>query len=300
MAKKMNSARKKDLLFYCLLLAWPVLQFCVFYIGVNFNTVLMAFQSYDALTNTTTFVWFDNFKQFFFNLANDVMYLDAIKNSFIMWFVGLFISMPVGLLFSYYIYKAKPLGGFYHVILFLPAVISVMVLSITYQFFVDVYVPGVINKLFGTKMMGLISNLDTRFFAVVLYGVWFGFGSSTLMYLGAMKNISGSVIEAAMIDGATPMQEFILVVLPQIFSTFSVFIVTGIAGFFVNQGALFEFFATSASNKVYTFGYWFFVQTYISSEQHNYLAAIGLILTLVIAPVCAGLRKAFTKIDPMY
>ena len=39
---------KGDLLFYGLLLALPLAQILVFYFGVNFQSILMAFQRYDA------------------------------------------------------------------------------------------------------------------------------------------------------------------------------------------------------------------------------------------------------------
>ena len=33
-----------DLIFYCVFMAWPVLQFLVYYVGVNINSILMSFQ----------------------------------------------------------------------------------------------------------------------------------------------------------------------------------------------------------------------------------------------------------------
>ena len=297
--KNKSIQKKKDLLFYILLLAWPITQFCVFYIGVNFNSILMAFQNYDMTTGKSTFVWFANFRELFYNLANDPLYITAIKNSFKLWGVGLLVSMPIGLLFSYYIYKKRPLGAFFHVILFIPSIISSMVLALMYQYFTDLYLPNIINKIFDAQMQGMFTNLDTVFYAVILYGVWFGFGTSTLLYLGAMKGISESVVEAAKIDGANVWQEFFYVILPQIFSTISVFLVMGIAGIFVNQAALFEFFGPNVENRNYTVGYFLFVRAYTSESMYNYLSAMGLTITVIVAPLCIGLRKLFQKIDPM-
>ena len=299
MMKNKSIQKKKDLLFYILLLAWPITQFCVFYIGVNFNSILMAFQNYDMTTGKSTFVWFANFRELFYNLANDPLYITAIENSFKLWGVGLLVSMPIGLLFSYYIYKKRPLGAFFHVILFIPSIISSMVLALMYQYFTDLYLPNIINKIFDAQMQGMFTNLDTVFYAVILYGVWFGFGTSTLLYLGAMKGISESVVEAAKIDGANVWQEFFYVILPQIFSTISVFLVMGIAGIFVNQAALFEFFGPNVENRNYTMGYFLFVRAYTSESMYNYLSAMGLTITVIVAPLCIGLRKLFQKIDPM-
>ena len=299
MMKNKSIQKKKDLLFYILLLAWPITQFCVFYIGVNFNSILMAFQNYDMTTGKSTFVWFANFRELFYNLANDPLYITAIKNSFKLWGVGLLVSMPIGLLFSYYIYKKRPLGAFFHVILFIPSIISSMGLALMYQYCTDLYLRKIISKIFDAQMQGMLTNLDTVFYAVILYGVWVGFGTSTLLYLGAMKGISESVVEAAKIDGANVWQEFFYVILPQIFSTISVFLVMGIAGIFVNQAALFEFFGPNVENRNYTMGYFLFVRAYTSESMYNYLSAMGLTITVIVAPICIGLRKLFQKIDPM-
>ena len=298
MVKKMTKARWKDLLFYAIVLAWPITQFCVFYVGVNINSVLMAFQSTDAATNTTKFVWFENFERLFDNIQNDVLYIGALKNSLKFWAQSLFIAMPVGLLFSYYIYKKKPFGAFYQVILFMPSILAAMVLATMYQYFVDWYIPDIANKTFNTEFPRLFSTPENTFNMVLLYSLWFSFGTSSLMYLGAMNGISESVIEAGKIDGANSLQEFIFIILPQIFSTISVFIVVGIAGIFTVQGGLFEFFGEKAANEYHTIGYFMFAKA-LSADMHNYLAAMGIVVTIIIAPTCMILRKVFAKIDPM-
>ena len=52
--KKRTRTAKGDMLFYVLMMAWPILQFCVFYIAVKFNSILYSFQRYDKLSRTFT------------------------------------------------------------------------------------------------------------------------------------------------------------------------------------------------------------------------------------------------------
>ena len=56
-----KTAKRREMLFYILMIALPVLQFCIFYIGVNFNSILLAFQTYDREGNTFRFAGFENF-----------------------------------------------------------------------------------------------------------------------------------------------------------------------------------------------------------------------------------------------
>ena len=65
-----KKGNKGDLLFYSLLMIWPLLQFAVFYIYVNFNSFLMAFQipRYDG---SGAIDWgFQNFTMFWEELVN--------------------------------------------------------------------------------------------------------------------------------------------------------------------------------------------------------------------------------------
>ena len=59
--KQVNGRRRiNDLVFCLVLLIWPTLQFGVFYIGTNFNSVSLAFRSY---THGEGYSWvgFSNF-----------------------------------------------------------------------------------------------------------------------------------------------------------------------------------------------------------------------------------------------
>ena len=50
--KRVLRGKDKDLIFYTLMMLFPVAQFCVMYIGVNFNSILLAFKKIDTMSNT--------------------------------------------------------------------------------------------------------------------------------------------------------------------------------------------------------------------------------------------------------
>lgn len=294
-----NRKKRKDLIFYCCLLFLPILQFCVFYIGVNANSLLLAFKDYSD--GPAKFVGFDNFERLFYDFKNLPMFEYALQNSFTAYFAGLIFGMSIGLIFSYYIYKKMWGASFFKVVLFAPSIISSMITVILYSYFVNEYIPVVVKDLFDEKIYGLLTNKDTRFATVLFFNIWMGFGGSILMYQGAMHNISESVIEAAQIDGVGPIGEFIRIVLPQIFSTVSVFLLTGLAGIFTNQMQLFAFFGANNEPRFYTIGYYLYykVQTAMSYAEYPYLSALGLIITACTIPVVLFFRWLFNRIDPM-
>ena len=118
------------------------------------------------------------------------------------------------------------------------------------------------------------------------------------MYLGAMNSISESIVEAAQLDGITPLKEFVYVTLPMIYPTLVTFIVTGVAGIFTNQMNLFTFKGGILSYKDYTYGYYLFYNTSLGMEKYPAMASMGLIFTLIIAPITFLVRHLLEKYGP--
>ena len=111
-------------LFYGLMIALPILQFVIFYIVVNFNSVLLAFQSYSNFGGKEVRSWvgFANFAEIWDVLVNDPGHTIqvCIRNTMLFFLVDILIIMPLSLLFGYYIHKKALFAGFFKVVLFLP------------------------------------------------------------------------------------------------------------------------------------------------------------------------------------
>ena len=291
----------KDLLFYIVLIAFPLAQFIVFYIVVNFNSILLAFQTVDLTTGTVEWNVFGNFQAVFEDFFNQYALKKAVENSVLVFFVGFFITTPLSLLFSFYLFKRNLCYGFFRVMLFLPSIVSSVVMVLMYQFFVESAVPTIIYDLFQKYIPGLIENVDTRFVTIIFYNIFMGFGMSTILYNDAMNSIAPEIIESAQIDGAVGLREFWHIIMPSIWPTFGTFLTVGVAGIFTNQFCLYSFFSEYASPEVSTLGYWMYVKTLAaqgSRSEYSYLAAMGVILTLFTIPLVFVLRKLITKYGP--
>ena len=181
------------------------------------------------------------------------------------------------------------------VVLFAPSVICGMALIAIYTQFVEVVIPHIFTDL----EIGLLANPATKFKTVLFYCIWLGFGGSILLYVGAMNNISDSVIEACKLDGANTLQEIWYIVLPLIYPTFVTFIVVGVGGIFTNQMGLYSFFGEGATPDIQTFGYWFFVRTKAAgAKDYPELAAVGLLMTAIVAPVTLFVKWGMEKLGP--
>lgn len=296
---RFSQLSRKDLIFYILMAALPVTQFVLFYIGVNFNSVRLSFQVFDRTSGGYVFAGLSNFGEIINDFVLKSYMRDAAVNSLVAYAVSLVISIPLALAFSYYIFKKSAGYKLFKIFLFLPSIISSIVMTVVFRYFVELFLPTLIMAMTGVRPEGLLANPATTFGTLVFYGIWIGFGVQVLMYVGSMNGINSSVIEAAEIDGASPFAEFVRIVLPLTFPTLSVFLISGLAGLFTNQLNLFSFYGAHAEFGVYTIGYYLFKNTQSASlAEYPYLAAFGVLLTVIVIPVVFGLRGLLNKLDP--
>ena len=298
--KKRARAAKGDMLFYVLMMAWPILQFCVFYIAVKFNSILYSFQRYDKLSRTFTWT-FDYVKSALKMMTASPALVETMKMTLLFFLLFTGINTPLGLLFSYYISKKQFASGFFRVFLFLPSIICSVIMVLIYGNFVDVALPEIVRVLTGKTVGGLMSTKSTRFFAVMFYNLLVGFGVNVLMYSNAMSAISEEVVEAAHLDGATGLKEFWFITLPSIYPTLVTFLITALAGMFLNQYNLYSFFGSGEHFGLQTYGLYFYVQTLAadgSRAEYSQISAIGLWLTFIALPLTYGVKFLLEKLGP--
>ncbi len=288
-----KAAKRSEYVFYWSLILLPFLQFIVFYVIVNLNSFKLAFQEYNGQTFEYTFAGFKNFK----NIFKDSAISTAVGYSVKAYFLGL-INLPLSLFFSFYVYKKMFGAELFKVVLFLPSILSSLVLGLIYHQIVDGVIPEIMFNEFNVKIDPLLSTPNTQFASAFAFSFFMGFGGHILMYTGAMARIPESVVEYAKLEGVGPFREFFTITFPLIFPTVGTFFILGFAGFFTNQLGLYTFFGDGAD--VQTVGYYVYNLVYGSSKEGTYpqASAIGLFFTLIIAPLTMLFRYLINRFDP--
>ena len=297
MTKTKNHFQKKrikDMIFCGIVLAVPVTQFFIFYIVVNFNSILMAFQKYDK--GEFVFNGLQNFRDMWAEILHGST-LDALKNSLIVYICSSLLGLTLSLVFSFYIYKKMPFSKTFRVFLYLPSILSSMVTVTIFKQLVEI---GVKN-LFSLQE-GLLQNPDTKMGTLMFFQLLMGFGTQILMYSGAMNGIDDSAVEAARLDGVNTFQEFFHITLPLIYPTIVTFLVVGMAGMYTNQLNLYAFYGNGSNlgSEYWTVGYMLFqrINTAKTLSAYPLLATYGVALTLIAAPMTLLFRKGLEKFGP--
>lgn len=294
-----DKKKREQILFYASFAIIPILQFIIYYIIVNFRTVVFAFQQYDVYTGSYGFIGFKNFIEVFAQISQGGVIAIAVKNSLLLYGVTLLIGTTFALVFSYYINKKFLGSSVFRIILYLPHIMSnVSVVSI-YKYFVDVGVPFVYLNVFGKEIAPLLADSGTQFYTIMFLSVYLSFGNNVLIYTSSMSAISESVVESAQLDGVTKVKEFWYITLPMIFPTFVTFIVGGLANIFVNQMLLYDFYAATAEKKLYTLGYYMYREVQQGGpDVYPHLSSIGLMLTVLMTALTFGIRHLMLKFGP--
>lgn len=296
----------KKLLFYCCLIALPLIQYSIFYIYVNINSFVLAFTNVDAVGNTSS-AGFSNFVRVWnalFNngeTAENKIYAVYFSNAVIDYLVKTIVGTGGALFFSYYIYKKQLFGGFFKVILFLPQIIPGIAFISIYKLGLNNCISPMLGSM-GVDIDVLISaNSPVVYEMVLFYSLFVSFGTQTMMYLGAMNKINPSITEAGQLDGVTFIREFVSITVPCIFSTIGTFIVVGLTGIFASDFGLYSFFQGAAPIKTRTIGYYIIKLTRDNTDNQvlwPYISTLGLYFTLVVAPVTLCLKRLLDKLDP--
>ncbi len=286
----------KAAVFLVLFLLFPTLQFLIFYVGVNFNSLLLSVQKFE--NNKFVYAGFENFITVFNNLFLNGILTNVLKNS-VLQFVVTILFIPVHVTVSYVIFKEVPFGGFLKIMLFMPNMISSMLFVSTFKGIAGMQGLEPILGVYLLKDSELIS-----FWSVLLFAQWMGFANGLIIYLSAMSSISTDILEYGQLEPLSTIKELWYVIIPSIFPTITTYLVLAIAGFFTNYGYFHTFFGIREGIEMTapfeTLGYYFLVRLVETGTEsfYSYAAAAGIMFTLVAAPVTLLVKYLLEKYGP--
>ncbi len=297
----LKTVKKKETLFLISLLAFPIVQFIIFYIILNINSICLAFQKWDMDKNRFVFSGFENFIAVGKDIFVTGKLVNAISNSFVQFLIGSGLGIPLHIVVSYAIFKEIHFSKLYKVLLVLPSMISSMVFVVCAR---HLLIDGM-QELLGDPGLNLLNQYTrTSFWTVLWFGFWMQFSSGMIIYLGAMSNISVDVMEYSKLEGLSTLRELWSIVLPLIYPTITTYVIVAIAGFFTNQGYYFSFMGAGSLTGTTLYdnlAYVFFTKLAhqdATQVQYPYAAAGGLLFTLILAPLTFLVKYLMEKYGP--
>jgi len=198
-----------------LFLAVPVLIYMIWVIGPMLYSFYLSFTSWDGFS-PPQFVGLKNFIRLF----NDRVFYISLSNN-IEWII-LFMTIPIvlGLALAMVLNGNIPGEKFFKSSFFMPMVLSLVVCGLVWSW---LYNPafGLINSVLRAVGLdglarGWLSDPKVVMESVIAVAIWRQVGYVMVLYLAGLQSVDPDLISASKVDGASAIQRFFHVILPQL------------------------------------------------------------------------------------
>lgn len=279
-------------LFMAAMMGPAIVGFLIFYVYVNFDSLIMAFQ---VNTGDSIRFGFDNFAYFLRELSvPGSVFAEAIVNTLIFFVLG-FVVMLLSLVVGYFIYKKIVGYKFFRFVFYLPCIIMGTATASLFSFVIARAGPiGDLLRAAGSEIPDLLAEAPHANWMLILYQLLFTLGGNMILFLGSMTNISPEIFEAAKLDGVSWVRELFQIIVPLIWPTLSVMILQAIVGLTQASGPV--FLLTEGAAGTYTINYWLYEQL-LNGRNLEVSAAIGWLCTAITFPIALIAKHYLDKAD---
>ena len=218
------------------LLAPQIAVTVIFFFWPAAQAVYYSFLLQDAFGLHTEFVWFRNY----LDLFQSSHYLDSFKVTAVFSLLVAGSGIAISLLLAAMADRVVRGALAYKTLLIWPYAVAPAIAGVLWAF---LFAPSLGIVAYFLKRMGYdwdwIINGDQAMALVVIAATWKQISYNFLFFLAGLQSIPRSLIEAAAIDGATPLRRFWTIVFPLLSpTTFFLLVVNIVYAFFDTFGVI--------------------------------------------------------------
>lgn len=192
--------------------------FVYFSIALNFYNSLFR---WDAFSIEKVWVGFGNFMR----MAQDEVFWTALRNTVLVAVFSVVFQVGVALILAG-VLEQRWLGKFgalCRTVYFLPSMMSITVVALLWQLALGAQT-GFVNQVLEAVGLGALAHdwlgdAKTAIFAAIFCQQWQYLGYTMLLFIVGIQKIPRDYVEAAYVDGCTPVTSFFHVVIPNLKGT---------------------------------------------------------------------------------
>lgn len=193
-----------------------ILLFTAFAWYPMLNSLLMSFQNV-KLVGESTWVGLENYSR----MLSDQTFADSWNNSLQFALLSIVMGFLIPIVVAIGVNEMHRFKGFFRLVFFLPSLIPVVIYLLVWRL---IYAPegGFLNSVLtsvGMEPQLWLQNPALVKPSLIVILTWANFGSTMLIYLASLQDLSTELYEAAEIDGASPAQRIWHITVPYLLST---------------------------------------------------------------------------------
>lgn len=278
-----------------------ILILLIFTIGASLFAIFLSVNKVNMFAGSYQFVGLDNYLRAF----TDPKLLDAFGNAISFAIIVVPIQTVLALIMAVVLSSKIKFKKTFRMIYFLPTLTSSAALTLIFMFLFNVN--GPINELgqFLNLINEPINFLQDPKFAlkvIMIMNIWSTVPIFMTIYLAALSDVPKSLYEAAELDGASEIQKFFKITIPQVRNVTSYIVMVGIIGTLqmFDQAFIFSNGSGGPENATLTPALLVYQNAFGTMNSMGYAAALSIILSIfifILALFSNKLTKANKGVD---
>ncbi len=161
-------------------------------------------------------------------IFKDPVFWTAVFNTFYMAILSVIVNLVVCFILASFINALSIGKNLFKAVYFLPNVVSVIAVSILFNFLFYPTEAGPVNYVLGVLGIPAVGWFTSPIIAplsIVLMGMWRSIGYDTIIFLAGLQSVPRELYEAANVDGAGSLKRWWHITLPSMRPVFVFFII---------------------------------------------------------------------------
>mgnify|MGYP001217244894 FL=1 len=290
--KGLNMEQKRNLTGWAFLLPASILIF-VFCFYPMVQALILSFQK--GTGSAVQPAGFANYAR----ILKDATFQQCLFNTIFYFVIQVPIMLILALILAQLLNSPDIKGkGIYRTMIFLPCATSLVSYSMIFKsLFAN---DGLVNRVLSTVGIPTVDwfqNAWTARWVIVIALIWRWTGYNMVFYLAGLQNIDYSIYEAARIDGASPIQQFIHLTIPLLKPTILLTAIMSTSGTLQLFDESVNLTAGGPGKATMTLTHYIYNISFVETPKFNYAAALSVFILVVVAVLSAIQMKVGDKRD---
>ena len=290
--KGLNMEQKRNLTGWAFLLPASILIF-VFCFYPMVKALILSFQK--GTGSAVQPAGFANYAR----ILKDATFQQCLFNTIFYFVIQVPIMLILALILAQLLNSPDIKGkGIYRTMIFLPCATSLVSYSMIFKsLFAN---DGLVNRVLSTVGIPTVDWFQNAWAArwvIVIALIWRWTGYNMVFYLAGLQNIDYSIYEAARIDGASPIQQFIHLTIPLLKPTILLTAIMSTSGTLQLFDESVNLTAGGPGKATMTLTHYIYNISFVETPKFNYAAALSVFILVVVAVLSAIQMKVGDKRD---
>lgn len=290
--KGLNMEQKRNLTGWAFLLPAALLIF-VFCFYPMVQALILSFQK--GTGSAVQPAGFANYAR----ILKDATFQQCLFNTIFYFVIQVPIMLILALILAQLLNSPDIKGkGIYRTMIFLPCATSLVSYSMIFKsLFAN---DGLVNRMLSTVGIPTVDWFQNAWAArwvIVIALIWRWTGYNMVFYLAGLQNIDYSIYEAARIDGASPLQQFVHLTIPLLKPTILLTAIMSTSGTLQLFDESVNLTAGGPGKATMTLTHYIYNISFVETPKFNYAAALSVFILVVVAVLSAIQMKVGDKRD---